>query len=375
MTDSAFCKRLSFIHLTINNCGVRCLQEEIRNSIDSLLERHGLCPAGAWTCEQSGGDGSDRLFFRIRGVGGEKFMAVLPAANAAHGMREALAAYHLGSHFQACGAAVPEIYAFDAANGLLVFEDLGETLLHGFISSQDGITELVLSRYFEAVEKLAHLQIVCRHGFETRHCWDTPRYDENVMTARESGYFYNAFCQKLLGFGEMSAALHREFTKLAQRASLEPADYVLHRDFQSRNLMLGKGGVRIIDFQAARLGPLAYDLASLLIDPYAALPEEYRQQILLHYVEAVRAHISLDLGSFVEGYYFMALQRNLQILGAFSYLSRQKGKSFFKQFIGPAAEHLHGLLAEGQGSSFPVLAGLTEQIISRIQAGVLEQTP
>lgn len=351
------------------------MREEIRNRIDSLLARHGLCPAGTWTCEQSGGDGSDRLFFRIKGAGGEKFMAVLPAANAAHGMREALSAYHLGSHFQACGAAVPEIYAFDAASGLLVFEDLGKTLLHGFIASQGGITEQVLSCYFEAVEKLAHLQIVCRQGFETSHCWDTPRYDMDLMMGRESGYFYDAFCQKLLGFGEMSAALHREFMTLAERASRESADYVLHRDFQSRNLMLGRGGVRIIDFQGARLGPLAYDLASLLIDPYAALPGESRRAILLHYVEAVRAHIPLDLEGFLEGYYCMALQRNLQILGAFSFLSRQKGKSFFKQFIEPAARHLHGLLADGQGSSFPVLAGLTEQIISRIHAGVPEQLP
>lgn len=349
--------------------------EKISNILEAVLTGHGLCRPGAWTCEQSGGDGSDRVFFRIRTADGEKYLAVLPAADAAHGMREALSAYHLGSHFQAYGAAVPEIYAFDAVSGLLVFEDLGETLLHGFIGAQGGITGQVLSYYLEAVEKLAHLQIVCRRGFETRYCWDTPSYDMNVMTGRESGYFYDAFCQKLLGFGEMSAELRREFMQLAERVCREPADYVLHRDFQSRNLMLGRGGVRIIDFQGARLGPLAYDLASLLIDPYAALPEAYRQTILRHYAEAVRAHMPLDLERFMEGYYFMALQRNLQILGAFSYLSRQKGKSFFQQFIVPAAAQLQRLLAEGQGSSYPVLAGLTEQIMSRINAGALEQSP
>jgi hypothetical protein len=93
-----------------------------------------------------------------------------------------------------------------------------------------------------------------------------------------------------------------------------------------------------------------------------------------HYLEALRAYIPLDPLRFVEGYYYLALQRNLQILGAFSYLSRQKGKIFFQQFIRPAAANLQLLLGEEEGRTFSALACLTERIISRINTGALDQS-
>lgn len=351
------------------------MQEKIRNILDALLTRHGLCPSGGWSGEQSSADGSDRMFFRIRSAAGENFMAVVPAEGAEHGLKEAEAAYHFGLHFHQCGAAVPRIHAFDPESGTLIFEDLGDTLLYEFIRARGGITAEVLQYYLDAAEKLAHLQIVCREGFQTGHCWDTPRYDLTLMRNRESGYFYDALCRNILGLGEPSGELEDDFRKISRRASEEPADYVLHRDFQCRNLMINRSGLGIIDFQGARLGPLAYDLASLLIDPYADLPEHCRRKIMHHYLETVKAYIPLDPQRFVEGYFYLALQRNLQILGAFSYLSSQKGKIFFRQFIRPAAANLQQLLNEEQGRPFSALAGLTESIILLLNTGALDQSP
>lgn len=350
------------------------MQEKIRNILDALLTRHELCPSGGWSGEQSSADGSDRMFFRIRSATGENFIAVVPAEGAVHGMKEAEATYHFGLHFHGCGAAVPRIYAFDPESGTVVFEDLGNTLLYDLIRSRGGITPEVLQYYLEAVEKLAHLQTACRKGFQTGYCWDTPRYDLPLMLSRESGYFYDALCRNILRLGEPSLELEDNFRKIARRAAEEPADYILHRDFQCRNLMINRSGLGIIDFQGARLGPLAYDLASLLIDPYADLPADCRRKIMHHYLEALRAYIPLDPLRFVEGYYYLALQRNLQILGAFSYLSRQKGKIFFQQFIRPAAANLQLLLGEEEGRTFSALACLTERIISRINTGALDQS-
>jgi hypothetical protein len=216
--------------------------------------------------------------------------------------------------------------------------------------------------YRQALSALAHLQTETRQGFQPDWCWDTPRYDRALMLTRESGYFQKALCEDFLGMNSLPQGLGQEFVFLAERAMQEPADFILHRDFQSRNLMVHKGKVRIIDFQGARLGPLGYDPASLLIDPYAGLSQDRQQALLGCYLDALASHIPLDRGQFIEGYYYMALQRNLQILGAFAFLSKVRGKEFFKQFIIPAVNTLHEHLATPQGRDFPLLRAVTEQV-------------
>ena len=111
----------------------------------------------------------------------------------------------------------------------------------------------------------------------------------------------------------------------------------MHRDFQSRNIMIAQDRIGIIDFQAGRLGPVAYDLASLLIDPYVDLPEDLQQALV---DDAIR-HLGLSAPAaegFKAGYGYCALARNLQILGAFGYLSQVKGKTGFAAYIRPGPD-------------------------------------
>jgi len=74
-----------------------------------------------------------------------------------------------------------------------------------------------------------------------------------------------------------------------------------------------------------------------------------------------------DHQRFLEGYYYLFLQRNLQILGAFAFLSKQKGKVFFKEFIKPAAASLRAHLEKRQGADFPGLRALTEKIMVQLE--------
>ena len=110
--------------------------------------------------------------------------------------------------------------------------------------------------------------------------------------------------------------------------------------------MIQQDRVRFIDYQAGRLGPLAYDLASLLIDPSAALPDHLQDELLEHYLDALTALLSYDRVQFRQEYLVLALQRNLQILGAFAFLSQQRGKPFFRQYLAPALHSLQALLAK-----------------------------
>ena len=92
----------------------------------------------------------------------------------------------------------------------------------------------------------------------------------------------------------------------------------------------------LIDFQGARLGPLQYDLAALLLDPYVNLPFTTQEILLTEYLGLLQEHLQVDQALWRQRYQYVALCRNLQILGAYGFLSHQKGKTFFQQFI-PAA--------------------------------------
>ena len=314
------------------------------------------------------GDGSSRLFYKIRTGAAASFCGVLPGnENAQQGMAEAHAAYNIGSHLKKRGLPVPAIHAFDPENGFILFEDLGKTLLYDELEKKkkangDHIWEQTQETYKQIIEILLYMQISGSIRFNRKWCWDTQRYDKRLMLEKESGYFMQAFCRDMLGIQSFSPQLTDEFKKLASRAAQQPAVYFLHRDFQSRNLMVIDGEIKIIDFQGGRLGPLGYDLASLLIDPYAQIPKEVQQELLDHYLEHLCTY-GLDDLAFLRGYNSLALQRNLQILGAFAFLSEHKQKVFFTQFILPAAYSLQHLLNGPDGDNYPHLLQLTEKIL------------
>ena len=93
-----------------------------------------------------------------------------------------------------------------------------------------------------------------------------------------------------------------------------------------------------IDFQSARIGPLQYDLASLLIDPYVNLSDSLREDLLGYTMDRLKLE-SEQKTAFSSSYNHCMLTRNLQFLGAFSFLSQVKKKPYFKQFI-PGSAHL-----------------------------------
>lgn len=316
---------------------------------------------------QLAGDGSNRLFFKIVIAATESYCGVLPGIqNSPKGLAEAEAAFHIGTHLKKRGIPVPDIFGFDPESGFILFEDLGSTLLHDDLQTKrknrEDIWPESIDTYKEIVELLLYMQISGSVRFDRKWCWQSQRYDKKLMLEKESGYFLRAFCREYLGLTNFSAKLTDEFKQLAARAARQPAVYFLHRDFQSRNLMLCKGEIRVIDFQGGRLGPLGYDLASLLIDPYAAIPPEVQQELLDFYLEHLCKY-GLDDLAFLRGYPSLVLQRNLQILGAFAFLSLQREKTFFQQFIHPAVLSLQKHLAGPKAENYPQLQKLTDQIL------------
>ena len=232
-------------------------------------------------------DGSLRRFCRIEHKDGRKAVAIAPPPDDTAGLQEAISGWHIGRHLFATGAPVPELYGFEEQSGLLVCEDLGDQRLHDLVQEKGIESEQIIQLYRQTVSELARMQVRGSQGFKPDWCWDTPRYDRALMLERESGYFLRALCRDFLQLEIDEEKIAQDFHELADKASQADATFFLHRDFQSRNIMIQQDRVRFIDYQAGRLGPLAYDLASLLIDPYAALPDTVQDELLEHYLDTL----------------------------------------------------------------------------------------
>ncbi|MDH3330163.1 MAG: phosphotransferase, partial [Desulfobulbaceae bacterium] len=245
-------------------------------------------------------DGSLRRFCRLEHEDGRTAVAVAPPADDPVGLHEARSGWHIGRHLFASGAPVPELYGFEEQSGLLVCEDLGDQRLHDLIQEKGVDSEQVIQLYRQTVSELARMQVRGYQGFKRAWCWDTPKYDRDLMLKRESGYFLRALCRDFLQLEIDDEKIAQEFHKLADKASQAKATFFLHRDFQSRNIMIQQDQVRFIDYQAGRLGPLAYDLASLLIDPYAALPAPIQEELLEHYLDTLTTLLPYDRTQFQQ---------------------------------------------------------------------------
>lgn len=338
-------------------------------SIRSLLKHLGVIGAGVFDIEveQIHPDGSQRRFFRVHLGGTDTLVAVLPPIQNANGMAEAQSFWEIGSHLEGSGTAVPAMIGFDQHSGLVLCEDLGTVRLHDVVTGNAGMKNKQLeSLYRSVIEELVRMQVHGYKDFDPSWCWDSPRYDRALMLERESGYFLQSFCRDYLQLDVDSVDIGKEFSDLAGQASEAPADFFLHRDFQSRNIMIKDSKVRIVDFQGGRLGPLGYDLASLLRDPYVSLTQDLQENLLSFYISTIQGILEYDEKRFRQEYFVLALQRNLQALGAFGYLTGVLGKTFFRSAIFPALSSLQSLLAKPEMAGYPVLRKLTDRCLEKI---------
>jgi aminoglycoside/choline kinase family phosphotransferase len=183
------------------------------------------------------------------------------------------------------------------------------------------------------------------------------------LLERECRYFLRAFLQGYVGLEVAEAELAPDFERLLAGIRLEESPGFLHRDFQSKNLFVQGEEIRVLDFQGARLGPLGYDLAALLIDPYVDLSPAVQEELLGFYLDLLGGRGSVDRRDFREQYDNLAICRNLQILGAFGFLTRVKGKTQFAPHIPAALAGLRRRLAARPGA-FPRLTAVVERIAS-----------
>ncbi|MCF8063004.1 MAG: phosphotransferase [Deltaproteobacteria bacterium] len=306
----------------------------------TFLERRGVPRPREFDAVHVPADGSQRAFFRIRPRHAPiSLIAVENPPFTPFFRRENIAYLEIGNHLRRRGVPVPELFDRDLDRGWFLMEDLGELRLQDALSSGSGdLAGAVL-------EALFHMQTQGAVGFDPAWCCQTARYDRGLMRQYESDYFREAFLEGYLGLDRVRRELEGAFEHLAAVAFSADAGFFLHRDFQSRNILVGDRGPGFVDWQGGRLGPLGYDLASFLIDPYLGLSETEQKRLYTCYADRLRDHDPSLVGRFEQTYPYLAVQRNLQVLGAYAFLSRARRKHFFLAFIPPAARTLQRLLA------------------------------
>ena len=311
------------------------------------------------------GDGSDRRFYRL--LGSPTAVILFHPAPPGGEVNENDSYYLLGRHLRTQGAPVPEIYAYCREEFWMLIEDVGDISLESVIKRQ--IEESQVGHWYrQALKILLDMQIKGKEGFDSSWCFDTPVLHRPFLWERECGYFVRAFLTNYLRLKVSMDDLAPDFERLLTGALPPGTNYFLHRDYQSRNLFIASGRLRVLDFQGGRLGPLGYDVASLLIDPYVNLSPAWQAELLDYYLDLVTTRLAVDPEAFREQYYHLALCRNLQILGAYGYLTTVKGKDQFARYIPIATAGLGRRLAARPGT-FPRLEELLESLPAGVKKG------
>lgn len=323
------------------------------------------------------GDGSDRIFYRVRGGGLSVVAMEYPHLKILQGaVSESRSFFSIGSHLRKKKIPVPAIYRSQPWEGRFVLEDLGDITLQDVVLTLGERERLDL--YMKSLDLLVSMQIRGAEGFDPTWCCQSPSYDRELMLHGESGYFLREFVRSWMGLSPNETTLWKELHWLADQASEAPGRWFLHRDFQSRNLMVKDGEIRVIDFQGGRFGPLQYDVAALLNDPYVGLDEKIKERLIVHYMDRLKDWEHFETESFLHYHDLIALHRNFQVLGAFAFLSRKKGRSHFEVFIPQAVRSLSRAMKHHPEWSCPTLRILVDEIDSCIvseRKGTFRQNP
>jgi aminoglycoside/choline kinase family phosphotransferase len=333
------------------------LEEFVRIYLDEMSLAY-----GGFTWERVPADGSRRSFYRLSSDQVTYIVMANPPRDE-NVRRENYSYLKIGNHLYGKGIPVPAVYRYDLDHGFFIMEDLGRRNLQEVVLGSADYADL----YKKAIEVLIRIQLVGREGFDPGWCYHTQTYDRVLMERFESDYFRTYFLQGLLGLKEDLSYLRSCFEHLSYHASLAENDFVLYRDFQSRNLIVNGDRIGVVDWQGARLGPLQYDLASLLIDPYVGLTEDDRTGLYNYYIKTLEQRLPGTAAAFTRYYPYLALQRNLQILGAFSYLGEVQGKRQFIDYVQPALGSLRRLLEK---CDEPELSPLRNLVLEVQKGGV-----
>ena len=287
-------------------------------------------------------DASFRRYWRVTTVSGQTRIIM----DAPPDKENCAPFVHVARLMAAAGLNVPEVLAWDEAQGLMLLTDLGvHTLMTAlapeapatsgaFDAAQAFVprvaTEADLAYFSQATDALIQWQLASQAG-------ELPPYDAALLR-RELALFpdwYLAQHRQYTLSAKQQTVLDAAFDAIVAHNLAAPSVYV-HRDFMARNLMLPRhpgGPLGVLDFQDAVYGPMTYDIASLMRDAFISWEEPFVLDVTVRYWEKARK-VGLmdfedwhsDFGAFYRSVEWMGLQRHLKVAGIFARLTLRDGK-------------------------------------------------
>jgi aminoglycoside/choline kinase family phosphotransferase len=270
--------------------------------------------------------GSDRRYYRLKSAN----FSTIACKNEDENENEIF--IRLSDHFLSTGTPIPEVFCASEDKKIYLQQDLGnQSLLEHLIENRDEYgnpNPNSIQLYKDSLAALAHLQLT---GIQNTPVQFEQFEAKNMIFDLHYFKYYFVKAQKL-AFDERK--LEDEFIKITAWLNEADAEYLLYRDFQARNIMILENKPYFIDFQGAKSGPLAYDVASLLFQAKAELSPEIREELLFHYLEVLSkldSKINTDL--FLKHYYGFVLMRLLQVLGSYGFRGLFEGRKHFLESI------------------------------------------
>lgn len=251
------------------------------------------------------------------------------------------------------GIRVPNIILHQPDSCEIIIEDLGQSDMQLF-------SDKLLKEYlFQTVEQIARLHVLGDQAVRLEELPLQKGFTKGLYDW-ERDYFRSNILENFLSASHLWAAVANEYKDLRNLLLREPL-VPIHRDLQSANIKILNGQVWLIDFQGMRLGAAAYDIASLLYDPYQCHPIELRNQVWQEYCKQVK---NLGSTAFSEQIlHAAACQRLLQALGAYGKLWLEDGLDWYKQFIIPGFTMLKE--AAKAYSDFPQMEKFAEKCLQK----------
>lgn len=315
----------------------------------------GLFGARDFAITTASADASFRRYFRITRAGQTWIAMDAPPE------KEDLEPYiRVADMLVETGVNAPRVMERDLQQGFLLNTDLGNRTYLAELNGGADADQL----YDDAMLALVQIQANTSH-----HAAELPEYSA-ALFRREMALFPEWFCGRHLQVDlsdEDSSALQKVFDVLAAEALSQPRVFV-HRDYHSRNLMVGGGrfgpNPGILDFQDAVMGPVTYDLVSLLRDCYVAWPIERIHGWMARFRKIARA-AGVDTGPdealFVRWFDLMGVQRHLKAIGIFARLWHRDGKSGYLKDIPRTLNYVRVV-----GGAYPELRFLQQLIDTRL---------
>lgn len=308
--------------------------------------------------------GSDRQYFRLRTT---KRSYIITYNN---NIRENKAFLEFSRHFSSQQLAVPEIYHSSADQSFYIQSDLGNTSLFDILQ-KDGYTESTLELYRKTLAQLAQLHIHGGTGLDYDYCIATRSFDRHAISS-DLLYFKYYFLRALELPYDKNLLLN-DFEMLSYYLMQEQNKFFMHRDCQSRNVMVKDDKVYFIDFQGGMKGALQYDVASMLWQAKAGLPYEWREELVNYYFDRANDLLKNQLNKqeFMESYHAFVLIRMLQTLGAYGFRGLFERKPHFISSIPFALRNLKWFL---ENKHIPIrLPELQKVLEAMVQEGIIQR--